>query len=188
MSARFAAGFLLLVLAAAGTWWLLRQVTPPAVPPPAPPTHVPDYTFTDATVTELNAQGEPHAVLRSPRMLHHPDDNSIEVFAPRIRYFISGSPPWDVAADHALLPSGNQRVELVGHVQMQHPADNGGPVLVVQTDKMDVNLNTNIATSADAVEITQAGNRMTGVGLEAWLDDNRLLLQSQVRGSYVHQP
>lgn len=188
MSARFAAGFLLLVLAAAGTWWLLRQVAPPGVPPPAPPTHVPDYTFTDATVTELDTQGQPHTVLRSPRMLHHPDDDSIEVFAPRIRYFISGSPPWDVAANHALLPSGNQRVELAGHVQMQHPADNGGPALVVQTDKMNVNLNTNIATTADPVEITQGGSRMTGVGLEAWLDDSRLLLQSQVRGAYVHQP
>ncbi|MDE1983824.1 MAG: LPS export ABC transporter periplasmic protein LptC [Gammaproteobacteria bacterium] len=188
MSARFALAILVLALAAAGTWWLLRHVTPPTVPPPAPPTHVPDYSFTDATVTTFNAQGNPQAILRSPRMLHHPDDDSIEVFAPRIQYFISGSPPWNAAADQALLPAGGNLVELEGHVQMQHPANNNGPPLLIQTDKMNVDLDTNIATTADPVAITQGNSRMTGVGLQAWLNDNRLLLQSQVRGAYVRKP
>jgi lipopolysaccharide export system protein LptC len=188
VTARVALAILVLALAAAGTWWLLRHVTPPAVPPPAPPTHVPDYTFTDATVTTLNAQGKPQAILRSPRMLHHPDDDSIEVFAPRIRYFIGGGPPWEVAADHALLPAGGKLVELEGHVQMRHPASDGGPPLLIQTDKMNVDLNTNIAATADPVEITQGNSRMTSVGLQAYLNDNRLLLQSQVRGTYVRKP
>ena len=188
MTARVGLAILVLALAAAGTWWLLRHVTPPVVQPPAPPTHVPDYTFTDATVTTLNAQGKPQAILQSPRMLHHPDDDSIEVFAPRIRYFISGGPPWDVSADHALLPAGGKRVELEGHVQMRHPASGGGPPLLIQTDKMNVNFNTNIATTADTVEITQGNSRVTSLGLQAYLNDNRLLLQSQVRGSYVPKP
>lgn len=188
MNVRFGLAFLVLALAAAGTWWLLRQVTPPTASRPAPPTHAPDYTFTDATVTTLNAQGKTQAILCSPMMLHHPDDDSIEVLAPRIQYFISGSQPWNVAADHALLPAGGKLVELNGHVQMQHPANHGGPPLTIQTDKMNVDLNTNIATTADPVAITQGNSRMTGVGMQAWLNDNRLLLQSQVRGSYVRKP
>ncbi|MBU6421545.1 MAG: LPS export ABC transporter periplasmic protein LptC, partial [Gammaproteobacteria bacterium] len=75
-----------------------------------------------------------------------------------------------------------------GHVQMQHPANNNGPPLLIQTDKMNVDLDTNIATTADPVAITQGNSRMTGVGLQAWLNDNRLLLQSQVRGAYVRKP
>lgn len=188
MTARFGLAVLVLALAAAGTWWLLRQVTSPAVQKPAPATHEPDYTFTDATVTTLNDQGKPEAVMTSPRMLHHPDDDSVEVFAPRIQYFIAGGQPWHVAADHALLPSGGKLVELDGHVEMQHPGNDGGPPLVIQTDKISVDLNTNIATTADPVQITQGNSRMTAVGMQAYLNDNRLLLQSDVRGSYARKP
>jgi len=53
---------------------------------------------------------------------------------------------------------------------------------------MNVDLNTDIAVTADPVEITQGNSRMTSVGLQAYLNDNRLLLQSQVRGSYVRKP
>lgn len=187
MNPRLWLAILVLALAAAGTWWLLRRVTPPSVPPPASPTHVPDYTVTGATVTTLNQQGKPQAVMTAPRMVHHPDDDSVEVFDPRIRYFVSGSPPWHISADHALLPSGGRLVELAGHVKMQHLGDNGGAPLNIETDKMNVNLNANIASTTDPVVITQGPSRMTGTGMQAYLNDNRLILQSQVRGAYVHQ-
>jgi lipopolysaccharide export system protein LptC len=175
---------LVLTLAAAGTWWLLQHVTLPSIQKPIATTHEPDYYFTDATVTTLNAQGKPETVMSAPRILHHPDDDSVEVFAPRVEYFIANGKPWHLQADHALLPSGDKLVELDGHVEIQHPSDNGGPPLIIQTDKMSVNLNTNIATTADPVEILQGDNRMTGVGMQVYLDENRLQLETDARGYY----
>lgn len=187
MNPRLLLGILVLLLVAAGTWWLLRQVSPPSAPKPAPATHVPDYYFTDATVTTLNAQGKPEAVMTAPRMEHHPDDDSVEIFAPRIEYFIAGGPPWHVQADHGLLPSGGKLVELTGHVEMQRQSNNGGPPLIINTDKINVDLNTNIATTTDPVEILQGDSRMTAVGMQAYLQDDRLLLETNVRGSYVRK-
>ncbi|MGH8379094.1 MAG: LPS export ABC transporter periplasmic protein LptC [Gammaproteobacteria bacterium] len=188
MNPRFWLLILILALAAGGTWWLLRQVTPPTPQKPVPATHTPDYYFTDATVTTLNQQGKPEAIMTSPRMLHHPDDDSVEVFTPRIEYFVTSGPPWQVRADHGLLPSGGKLVELDGHVQMQRLGVNGGPPLVINTDKINVDLDTNIATTSDPVEILQGKSRMTGVGMQAYMNDNRLLLQNDVRGYYVHKP
>ncbi|MGA9852198.1 MAG: LPS export ABC transporter periplasmic protein LptC [Gammaproteobacteria bacterium] len=188
MNPRFWLAILVLALAAGGTWWLLRQVTPPVVQKPAPPTHEPDYYFTDATVTTLNDEGKPAAVMTAPRMVHHPDDDSVEVFAPRIEYFMAGAQPWHVQADHGLMPSGGKLVELDGHVVMQQASNNGGPPLIINTDKINVDINTNIATTADPVEILQGASRMTGVGMQAYLKDNRVLLEANVRGYYVHKP
>lgn len=179
---------LVLAVAAAGTWWLLQRVTPPGVQTAPPPTHVPDYSFAGATVTTLNKQGQPEAIMTTPSMWHHPDDDSVEVLAPRIQYFIAGGQPWEVAADHGLLPSGGKLAELDGHVEMRHADNHGGPPLIIRTDKMNVNLNTNIAATADPVEILHGASRMTAVGLEAYLNDNRLQLQSNVRGFYVRKP
>lgn len=188
MNLRIGLLILVLALAATGTWWLLRHATPPVLQKPAPATHVPDYYFTDATVTTLDQQGKPETVMTAPRILHHPDDDSVEVFAPRIEYFMAGGPPWHVQADHAVMLSGGKLVTLDGHVEMQRAANSGGPPLIIRTDKMAVNLDTNIATSADPVEITQGNSRMTGVGMQAFLKDNRVQLEADIRGYYVRKP
>lgn len=187
MNLRILLLILVLTLTAAGTWWLLQHVTPPVMQKPAPATHEPDYYFTDATVTTLNEQGKPEAVMTASRILHHPDDDSVEVFAPRVEYFIANGQPWHLQADHALMHSGGKLVELDGLVEMQHAGNDGDPPLIIHTDKMNVDLNTNIATTADPVEILQGMSRMTGVGMQGYLKNDRMQLESNVRGYYVRK-
>jgi LPS export ABC transporter protein LptC len=78
-----------------------------------PKTHEPDYYFTDATVTTLGEDGQPASELKSPRIIHHPDDDSTESFDPRMRYFTKHGMPWYVQSDHAVSPSGNHWVYLI---------------------------------------------------------------------------
>ncbi|MGH8369841.1 MAG: LPS export ABC transporter periplasmic protein LptC, partial [Gammaproteobacteria bacterium] len=59
--------------------------------------------------------------------------------------------------------------------------------LVIHTDKLDVNLDTNIGTTADPVDIVQGQSHMTGIGMVAYLKEDRMILQSNVRGHYVRQ-
>lgn len=179
---------LTLGLAAAGTWWLLRHVTPPLTQTPVIPGHAPDYFFTDATVTTFNKHGKPDVIMTAPRIEHHPDDHSVDVFSPRLDYFVAGSHPWHVRADHGLLPAGGRLIYLDGHVQMTHPGTHDAPPLIIRTDKLTMNLNTNIATSADPVDILQGGSDTTALGLRAYLNTDRLVLGSDVRGIYVPKP
>ncbi|HET7923028.1 MAG TPA: LPS export ABC transporter periplasmic protein LptC [Gammaproteobacteria bacterium] len=179
---------LLLGLVAAATWWLAGHITPPGEGAAAPATHQPDYYFTDATVTTLDQQGHRAAQMSAPRIEHHPDDDSSEVFAPRLAYFAAGDPPWHGQADHALLPRGGRLLNLDGHVEMRRPAAGKGAPLVIRTATLSVNLDTNIGNTADPVSITQGSTRMTAVGMIAYFKDNRLVLQNNVRGHYVPQP
>lgn len=178
---------LILGLIAAGTWWLASRITPPGITTVPPPSHVPDYYFTDATVTTLDKQGARAAVMTAPRIVHYPDDDSSEVFAPRIEYYVANGPPWHAQADHGLMPRGGQLVKLDGHVEMRRAGTNGGPPLIINTDRLDVNLDTNIGSTADPVEIVQGSSHMAGVGMLAYFKDNRLVLESKVRGHYVRQ-
>lgn len=185
MTLRFFALLGVLAVIATGTLWLLRQTALQSVLGERPKTHVPDYYFNDATVTSLDVNGKPASELSAPRMVHHPDDDSIEVFDPRMRYFAAGDPPWFAQADHALEPSGGKLVYLDGHVEMRRPDANGGPPLIIDTEHMTVDLDTNIASTDDPVQMTKGVSRMTGVGMDAYMQDNRMVLRNLVRGFYV---
>lgn len=185
MNLRFFAVLGALALIAAGTLWLLRQTALQGAQGGRLRTHTPDYYFSGATVTSLDLQGKPASELSAPRMVHHPDDDSIEVFAPRMRYLAAGDPPWFAQADHALEPSGGKLVYLDGHVEMRRPDSNGGPPLVIDTDRLTVNLDTNVASTDDPVLMTKGVSHLTGVGMDAYMQDNRLVLRTIVRGFYV---
>ncbi|HEY1991137.1 MAG TPA: LPS export ABC transporter periplasmic protein LptC, partial [Gammaproteobacteria bacterium] len=78
---------------AIATFWLLRQTELQGLQLTQAKTHVPDYYFLDATVTSLGDDGKPQSELVSPRIIHHPDDDSVETFQPRMRYFIKDGVP-----------------------------------------------------------------------------------------------
>lgn len=177
----------ILGLLAGGTWWLARRITSTESVSVAAPTHEPDYYFTDAKVTTLDQQGQRAAVMTAPRIVHHPDDDSSEVFEPRFEYFGAGDPPWHGRADHGLMPSGGQLIKLDGNVTMNRAAHDSTAPLIIHTDRLTVNLDTNIGSTSDPVQITQGSTYMTGVGMLAYFNDNRMVLQSNVKGRYVRQ-
>lgn len=170
---------------AVATFWLLRQTELQGLQLTQAKTHVPDYYFLDATVTNLGDDGKPQSELVSPRIIHHPDDDSVETFQPRMRYFIKGGIPWYAEADHGLEPSGGHRVYLDGHVHITHPDEHGGPPLVIDTEHMTVDLDTDVASTDDPVTMTKGGNRTDGIGMDGYMQDNRMVLRNSVKGLYV---
>ena len=181
---------IMLVLAALAvtTFWLLRETELQGMQAEQPKTHVPDYYFLDATVTSLNLQGQPQSELVSPRIIHHPDDDSVEAFQPKMRYFIKDGLPWYARADHGLQPSGGNLVYLDGHVEMTHPDQNGGPPLVIDTEHLKVDLTTNIASTDDPVTMVKGTSRTDGIGMDGYMQDNRMVLRTDVKGLYVPAP
>lgn len=170
------------------TFWLLRQTELQGLQVTQPKSHVPDYYFLDATVTSLSDKGRPQTELVSPRIIHHPDDDSVEAFQPKMRYFILNGLPWYAQADHGLEPSGGHLIYLDGHVHITHPDQNGGPPLVIDTQHMTVNLDTNVASTDDPVTMTKGTSRTDGIGMDGYMQDNRMVLRSNVKGMYVPAP
>lgn len=173
---------------AIATLWLLRQTELQGLQAQQPKSHVPDYYFLDATVTSLDLKGSPESELVSPRIIHHPDDDSVEAFQPRMRYFIVGGLPWYAQADHGMEPSGGNLIYLDGHVHITHPDRKGGPPLVIDTEHMTVNLSTEVASTDDLVTMTKGSSRTDGIGMDGYMQDNRMVLRSNVKGMYVPAP
>lgn len=181
---------LVLVLAAVtvASFWLLRQTELQGLQVTQPKSHAPDYYFLDATVTSLNDDGKPQSELISPRIIHHPDDDSVEAFQPRMRYFVKGSAPWYAEADHGMEPGGGHVVYLDGHVRITHPDQNGGPPLLIDTEHMTVDLDTEVASTDDPVTMTKGSSRTDAIGMDGYMKDNRMVLHSSVKGLYVPAP
>lgn len=176
---------LFLVAVAVATAWLLRQTELQSLQAEQPKTHVPDYYFTDATVTSLDQTGRPASELVSPRIIHHPDDDSVESFQPKMRYFTKNGPPWYAVADHGMEPTGGNLVYLDGNVVMTHPDQGDGPPLVVNTEHLKVDLTTNIASTDDPVAIHKGSSQTHGIGMDGYMQDNRMVLRTKVTGLYV---
>jgi lipopolysaccharide export system protein LptC len=174
-----------LIGVAVATAWLLRETELQSLQATQPKTHVPDYYFTDATVTSLDQNGRPASELVSPRIIHHPDDDSVETFQPKMRYFTKNGLPWYAVADHGLEPSGGNLVYLDGNVVMTHPDQAGGPPLVVNTQHLTVDLTTNIASTDDPVSMHKGDSQSRGIGMDGYMQDNRMVLRTKVTGLYV---
>ncbi|HEX7966429.1 MAG TPA: LPS export ABC transporter periplasmic protein LptC [Gammaproteobacteria bacterium] len=185
MNLRLTTLVLFLVAVAVGTVWLLRETELQGLQGERPKTHKPDYYFTDAIVTSLDLKGKPASELKAPRIIHHPDDDSVEVFLPRMRYFTKQGEPWYAEADHGLEPSGGNLVYLDGHVKMTHHDEHGGPPLVIDTDHLTVDLQTNVATTDDPVAMVKGVSHMTGTGMDGYMQDNRMVLRTNVKAFYV---
>ncbi len=76
-------------------------------------------------------------------------------------------------------------VYLDGHVEISRPDVNGGPPLIIDTTHMTVDLDTNIASTDDPVQMIRGISRTTGVGLDAYMQDNRLVFRADVKSFYV---
>ena len=53
---------------------------------------------------------------------------------------------------------------------------------------MTVDLDTNIASTDDPVQMIKGISHMTGVGMDAYMQDNRLVLRTNVKSFYVPKP
>jgi lipopolysaccharide export system protein LptC len=179
---------LLLVLAAAVTTWLLRQFNPAAEAPPEPTSHAPDYYLEDATLTQLNPQGELESRVVSKLITHYPDDGRIELAEPRTTWYGEArdkTPPWRVTARHGTIPATDDLVQLNGDVVVTHPTPSGGtlkilsPTLTLYTKKRE-------ARTSDPVRIVRGPSHVHAVGMRIDMRRDHMRLESAVRGMYVH--
>ncbi len=185
MNWRLIAGLIALALLALATSWLLKSVRPAAPQQAQPPTHTPDYYFRDAIVTETDDHGRESMRMHADAIFHHPDDDSTDLENVDLLYYKKDGPPWHVLADRGHVPSGGDVVELAGNIRMTRaPTGAGTYPLKIRTNTLTVFTRKNLARTRDPVSISEGVNTFTGVGMEADLDKDRLVLEANVEGHY----
>lgn len=173
---------LALATALAGTTWLAyRGDDRPAATAELPP-HTPDYTISGFTASTMDTSGRLRRRMQAEHLAHYPDDGVTELTAPRLVFFRGKAPPWRVDAGSGRVTAEGDRVDLAGGVRMVRPEGDGEVTLV--TEALEVRPDAEYAQTDRPVTLTAPGAEVHGVGMEAYLKEQRLVLLNDVEGRY----
>lgn len=182
MNFRVVLGLVLLVAALASGWSLWRnRVVPEGAAAAAGRS---EYVLRDFELVSLDKSGKEAFTLRAPLLQETPGASTMDLTTPLFLLPDKDGHYWEVRSKTGWVSDNREEVRLRGEVDVRSP-DGGERPVNMKTEQLNVFPETNRASSASLVTITQPGLTMRGVGLEADLADKRYKLLSQVRSRYV---
>lgn len=149
-------------------------------PVPTGDTGEPDYYLEGVTMTRFDAEGTPHQRLKTPRLVHTPNDDTTRSETPKARFFDSEGRTWLGSGDTGKLGPGSELLTLQGNATLIAP--NEGWQL--ETDTLHVDIDDGYAWSDSPALLQKPPQRVRGERFEAWFDDNRMRLTDEVRGHH----
>jgi LPS export ABC transporter protein LptC len=141
------------------------------------------YYLSDATLTEMGADGQPRLAVRAKQIEQQLADESVRLETLKLDYRTESDGLWTVTADAGRMPPDRGSLLLSGNVVVQSRDSARGPEVHSETLAYDTRTNT-ISTS-DIVNIRFGHNDLRGRGLEADLNTGKLRLESNVDGRFV---
>lgn len=177
---------LVMALLAGLTWWLERASQPDDGSSHRPLRHDPDFYVENFTLRRFDTNGRLQHDLTAVRMLHYPDDQTTEVFSPKLNYYGTGKTT--VTARSAWLDKGGEHVRLDDDVRVVRAGAGGTPDTVITTSVMHVVPDDEIAHTDAPVTITQGESVIHGVGLKANNKTQIAELFGPVRGTIHRNP
>ena len=177
---------LLIILAVAllviATTWLSQrsEKKAPAAEQAAVP--VTDYFIRGFDATMTSPDGYPSHHLTSDSMIHFAESGIIELAQPRLTIFRLKGEEWRVTAEQGRMEGDGNQVTLHGKVILTQESKT--QPLQVTTDELRLYPDTLYGETDTPVTISAPGGKLSGVGMEFYGKENRLLLLSDVRGRY----
>lgn len=156
----------LAVVLAFGSFWLLQvqhkrdEDHAPVRARTAPDYYVQKFTFVKMAkshTTRYNISGDV--------LLHHPQDDSIEITRPIIHQFANGAAPMRIQADRAMVNSDDSEVHLNGHVDLDRPAIGKTEHLHAKSPALLILPDDEIVKTDAPVELLLGSTTLTGIGM-----------------------
>lgn len=175
----------LLGAAAVGGWWLRERIHPPGgSDADTRASAVPDYYMENFTIHAMNPSGTPRYSLTAEDMLHYAEIDRSDLTRPHAIFHQPDGPPYVLDSERGQIHNGGDRVDLLGHVDIDRSADANNRALHVTTRDARVYPNRDYAESDEFTVIRSASSHLQGIGMRAWFDQQRLQLLSQVEGTH----
>ncbi len=149
-----------------------------------PPAEAPGYAARDAQVVETGEDGRPLYTLNAEQVRQHPDDNRIQLDAPRLVYIASDGTPWHAQARSGQIRDDGVLVELFGDVHLNGQPAGTTSAAVVDTSILSFDTHAEVASTHAPVTSDWNGQKLSGVGLTVNLNDGSLKLESRVHGRF----
>lgn len=183
MNYRAVAVFFALLGAAAGSWFLAstRSATAPA------DTVISNsregYYLLDATLQGIGKDGKFLYKLRADEASQNKDDNTLTLKGVEISYSPDTEVPWLLIADSGVIDTGDQRIILSGNVVAR--SDDESIVTALRTSELEISPEEYLARTDKRVTIQVGDRSLSATGMLAFLNEDRIELQSNVSGKFL---
>ena len=102
---------------------------------------------------------------------------------PRMELYRGADIPWNIRSDRGEVSPKGEQVELIDSVRVERTDTQGRPSILT-TSRLTVFPDREYAQTEQAVRIDAANGVTTGRGMKAYLNEGRMILQSNVRGQH----
>jgi lipopolysaccharide export system protein LptC len=184
LNLRSVTGLALLAVIAAASWLWSQYEAMPTAPERDPVSVPPGYYLSGAVLTGTDAEGRIQYRMRAGRAEERPASNTLEFSDVEIAYAPAQDIPWIVRATTATGPADLTQLELSGQVSLESSRPGRDP-LRIETTQLQFQPEQLIARSDQPVQIAIGTRRINAVGMSVYLKEDRLQLESQVRGQFL---
>jgi LPS export ABC transporter protein LptC len=176
---------LLFIAIIAGSFWLggeQREAT--SATTVEPPSADLGYSARNAELVETGTDGLPMYTLNADVVRQHPSDG-VEFEQVQMSFRDANGQIWKGRADRGQLTTETGKVDLAGNVQVSGILPGSTEMANLTTDKLSVDTQESIITTAEPVALASTGRQLKSKGLVAMLKDHHLVLESNVRGTFT---
>lgn len=174
----------LLLGAAVGSWYIAERDRLPQDETSYTESDYRGYYLKGARILGTDADGTLLYEIEAERAEQLPDQR-IEFAEVRIRYSPESDVPWTINSDTAILLPDAQRVLLEGNVTALSERDVAAEETEIRSPYLELDPDNFIAKTDARVEIRIGTQSITGIGMLASLDNDRVELRSNVSGRFI---
>ncbi len=146
---------------------------------------LPDSFMENVIATIINKDGKPSLVIKSPKMVHYPKDDTVKITSPEITLYRDSPEPWYINANHATATHGAKEIFFWSNVVINHNKDKSAPITTFLTDTLTVIPKRHIAKTKDDITLKQPDTTVHAKGMKANWNNGEIKLLSTTRGVYA---
>lgn len=173
--------FLAVFSSAAINWYLSWKGKPAPVKEQSD--LVPDIVLETISQLNFDDEGAKHFLLNATEAMHFMKRGITEFQKPELIFFEQNQHNWDARANSGFTKDNGDNFKLNGNVIIRKLDSTAGQI-ELHTESMHISPKTEIAETADEVEIVQGSNRTRSKGLRIEMQTGKLTLQNRVTSRY----
>jgi lipopolysaccharide export system protein LptC len=178
-------GFFIFLMLTASSWYYVNRQDKAGLLNEETLSSTVDMTVYQLTVRQFDEQGLLANELSTPFMRHIPKKNVHWFQNPYIQIFQADQSSWEIRSQHAKSLNGGQRIIFTKDVIVHQNSEKKTEQSTFKTEKITYYPKEKKASTDRLVTFEQPGNRIQSTGMNAYLNEKRVELLHQARGTYA---
>ena len=172
---------------ALGSFWLLQVMNQGAEDLRADALkNEPDYIVDKFSFVRMTPEGQPRYIISGSKLTHRPIDDTSEVEHPVVQSMSEAKPPLTVTALRARINQAENKVDLLGNVDIDRAPAAGGKRMTLKTEALTIYPDEDRMLTDRPVEMTLGGSTVRGTGMRA--DNAAQTVHVTGRGQLIYPP